>query len=324
MRPGVEKFDPSGEGRCAMPDDADLVRAARAGDPAGLGLLLERHRAGMRAVAVAVLGWGPDADDAVQDAMLTALRRLDQLRDPAAVGPWLRAVTRNAARMRLRSPPPRRADEPRAPDPTPDELVDRHALRDWVWSALDTLTEPLQTAVLLRHFTDAGSYEQIAAACDIPVGTVRSRLHEARRRLTGRLLATSPIDASGVPGARGRAAVDLLAAAPRGEFRSALTDLAAPDLVLVGPQGQRARGPDLLVHIMDTDLAAGVRQRVRRVTAGSRVTILECDLLNPPWDPEHCPPGVLWLLRTDGGRISGVRLFHPVPSRTPADPDAAG
>jgi hypothetical protein len=202
--------------------------------------------------------------------------------------------------------------EPPAADPTPDELIDRHGLRDWIWSALDTLSEPLQAAVLLRHFTDAGSYEQIAAACGVPVGTVRSRLHEARRRLTGHLLSTSPIEATGVAGARGRAAVDLLAAAPHGGFRAALGELAAPDLVLVGPQGQRGRGPDLLVHIMDSDLGAGVRQRVGRVTAGSRVTILECDLVSPPWDPEHCPPGVLWLMRTGGGRIREVRLYHPV------------
>jgi RNA polymerase sigma-70 factor (ECF subfamily) len=300
-----------------MPGDAELVRAVRSGDPTSLGMLLERHRAGMRAVAVAVLGWGPDADDAVQDAMVSALRHLDRLRDPAAVGPWLRAVARNAARMRIRSAPPTvpHHREPPSTAPTPEETVDRHALRDWVWSALDTLSEPLQTAVLLRHFTDCCSYDRIAAACDVPVGTVRSRLNEARRRLTARLLTTSPDDVSTVAtDARGRDAVDLLAAAPGGGFRSALADLAAPDLVLVGPQGQRDRGFDLLVHIMDTDLDAGVRQRVTRVTAGSRVTILECELISPPWDPEHCPPGVLWLLRTGGGRFTGIRLFHPVPS----------
>jgi hypothetical protein len=74
---------------------------------------------------------------------------------------------------------------------------------------------------------------------------------------------------------------------------------------------QRDIGHSLLVQIMDSDLAAGVRQRPRQVTAGRRLTLLECDLVSPPWDPEHCPPGVLWLLHLDDDRIRRVRLFHP-------------
>jgi len=50
-----------------------------------------------------------------------------------------------------------------------------------------------------------------------------------------------------------------------------------------------------------------------RPPAGRRVTILECDLLSPPWDPEHCPPGVLWLMRLSGDGIERIRLFHPQP-----------
>jgi hypothetical protein len=81
--------------------DAELVTAALGGDASCLGLVLERHRADMRAVAVARLGYGPSADDAVQDAMVTALRRLPELRYPAKVGPWLRAIVRNACRMQV-------------------------------------------------------------------------------------------------------------------------------------------------------------------------------------------------------------------------------
>jgi len=150
-----------------VPGDAELVAAARSGDAASFGALLERHRAGMRAVALSLLGWGPDAEDVVQDAMLVALQRLGGLRDPAAVGPWLKAITRNAARMRLRSandetPLGEQAQDVVSRAPTPQEILDDHALRDWVWSALETLSEPLQVAVLLRYFTQVGSYGQIA------------------------------------------------------------------------------------------------------------------------------------------------------------------
>ena len=302
------------------PDDGDLVTAARGGEPAALGLLLERHRAGMRAVAVSLLGWGPDAEDAVQDAMLVALRRIGDLRDPAAAGSWLQAVTRNGCRARLR----RRRLEGWVSDPDavaavadgPEQAVEEHALRDWVWSALESLPEPLQVTVLLRYFTEARSYEQIAAACEVPVGTVRSRLHEARRRLTERLLAQPSgggTDSAALAARRRRDAEDLLAAAPRGDFRQALAALAVPGLRLIGPQGQQGYGQELLVQIMESDLRAGVRQRLAAVTAGQRVTILECDLHSPPWDPGHCPPGALWLMRLSGDGIERIRLFHPEP-----------
>jgi RNA polymerase sigma factor (sigma-70 family) len=299
--------------------DAELARAAQGGDAASLGLLLERHRAGMRAVAIGLLGWGPDADDAVQDAMLVAVRRLGDLRDPAASGPWLRAVVRNEARMRLRARRPERpltgADlDVRAPEPTPEEVLDGVALRDWVWAAVETLSEPLQVVVLLRYFSGVTSYRQLAAVCGVPVGTVRSRLSEARRRLATALPASAASahpDTADLASRRARDAHALIGSAAGGGFPAALAEPAHPELELTGPQGQRDVGHGLLVRIMDADLAAGVRQRPRQVTAGRRLTLLECDLVSPPWDPEHCPPGVLWLLHLDGDRIRRVRLFHP-------------
>jgi RNA polymerase sigma factor (sigma-70 family) len=176
--------------------DADLVEAARRGDAACAGALLARHRAAMHAVAVSLLGWSPDAEDAVQDAMLTALQRIGELRDASAAGPWLKAITRNNARMRLRSPD---RTEPASTDldswpsrePSAEDLLDQHAMRDWLWSALETLSEPLHITVLLRYFTDSSSYQQIAAICGVPVGTVRSRLNEARRRLTAALVSSA-------------------------------------------------------------------------------------------------------------------------------------
>jgi hypothetical protein len=61
-------------------------------------------------------------------------------------------------------------------------------------------------------------------------------------------------------------AESLISSAARGEFAQALAALALPHLHLTGPQGQRDRDRDLLVHIMDGDLSAGVQQQLVRVT----------------------------------------------------------
>ena len=121
----------------------------------------------------------------------------------------------------------------------------------------------------------------------------------------------SETDFDALAAGRRRDAEDLLASAPRGDFRRALAALAVPGLRLIGPQGQQGYGHELLVQIMESDLLAGVRQRLAAVTAGQRVTILECDLFSPPSDPGHCPPGVLWLIRSSGDGIERIRLFHP-------------
>jgi RNA polymerase sigma-70 factor (ECF subfamily) len=309
------------------PTDEELVRTAQDGNPVGLGMLLERHRAGMQAVALSLLGYSPEAQDAVQDAMLIALQRLGELRDPAAAGPWLRAIVRNACRMRLRAAQTDLAGDPDlllvpSDAPTPEEALDRHALRDWVWQALQELSEPLQVVLLLRYFSGITAYEQIAALCGVPIGIVRSRLHQARQKLGAALLVTAGAahdDAATLLARRRRDVAQLFTAAERGQFGAALAASWSPELALVGPQGQRGRGVQTMIQIMESDLDAGVRQWPVDVTASQRFTVIEADLLSPPWDPEHCPPRVVWLLTLRDGQVEQVRLFHFHPAL--ASPD---
>lgn len=175
--------------------DATLTRAAQSGEVAALGLLLERHRAGMRAVAVSILGPGADADDVMQDAALTALLRIGDVRDPEAVGAWLRTIVRNAGRQVLREAVVvRPVDELplRSTDLGPEQWLERNALRDWVWEALEELSPVLRMPLVLRHFATGGtSYERIAEVCGVPVGTVRSRLNRGRAQLAAALAATA-------------------------------------------------------------------------------------------------------------------------------------
>ena len=202
------------------PEDVLLTRAAQSGEVAALGLLLERHRAGMRAVALSILGSGPDADDVMQDAALTALLRIGDVRDPEAVGAWLRMIVRNAGRLVLREAVVVRpmAELPlRSTYMGPEQWLERNALRDWVWEALDELSPVLRMPLVLRYFaTGVTSYERIAEVCGVPVGTVRSRLSQGRTKLAAALAATADAP-HGDAGQRVRAsrveAHELLAAA---------------------------------------------------------------------------------------------------------------
>jgi RNA polymerase sigma-70 factor (ECF subfamily) len=273
----------------------------------------------MQAVALSLLGYGLEAQDAVQDAMLIALHRIGEVREPNAAGSWLRTLTRNSCLMRLRTSQREVVDEDLllalpADTPSPEQALDRHALRDWIWRALEELSEPLRLVVLLRYFSGVSAYSQIAALLGIPVGTVRSRLSEAKRKLGAALLATASIahdDVTLLTSRRRREIADLFTAAEHGQVSGAFADIWAYDLELIGPQGQTSRSRETLMRIMESDLEAGVRQRVVEVTANEQFTIIESNLLSPPWDPQHCPTGVVWLLTLHDHRVRRVRLFHP-------------
>jgi RNA polymerase sigma-70 factor (ECF subfamily) len=301
------------------PSDEELTVRAQSGDPTALGLLLARYQGDMRAVALGVLGFSSDADDAVQDACLIALRRIGDVRDPAAIGPWLRTVVRNASRMRLRQATGELPlDDPLnvpANSPTPEQVVDSHALRDWIWQAMGDLPEPLQLTLMLRHFSETNSYEQIAAATGVPVGTVSSRLNQARTKMAGALRAASDLahdDSAKLTAARHREGVETLEAAARGRFADVVADHWSADVELHGGMGEHG-GRDLLLRSMDRDLEAGIRQRLVRTTASRAITIWENELISPPDDPDHCPPAVTWILSERGGEVSRLRLFFPVP-----------
>lgn len=220
------------------PTDEELTRRAQAGETGALGLLLARHQAPMRAVAMSLLGYGPDAEDVVQDAALTALRRIGDVRDPAAVGAWLRAIVRNAARMRLRvtreTPGLDGLDQlhPCDHEPShPERVVEQHAMRDWIWDAVEELPEQLRLVLMLRHFSGITSYQEIAAACEIPVGTVRSRLNQARAKLAQVLLSTATQahdDASALTEDSRQEALVTLQGAARGDLPREIAELWRP------------------------------------------------------------------------------------------------
>ena len=72
-----------------------------------------------------------------------------------------------------------------------EEELERHALADWLWSAIDALPERQRLTVILRYFGPSRSYEEIAQIAAVPIGTVRSRLNAARCTLADRLCATA-------------------------------------------------------------------------------------------------------------------------------------
>lgn len=297
--------------------DTELTRAAQSGDTGSLGVLLARHEAGMRAVALGMIGYGPDTDDVVQDAALVAVLRITDVRNPAAVGPWLRAVVRNECRMRLRS---RHVGDQGgeilsalpSDDPMPDQLIDRQMLQDWVWHAIEELSPSLRVVAMLRYFSDVSSYEQIAAVCGLPIGTVRSRLSQVRVKLTAGLSATAEHvheNASAKHEICRQDAVDTLTAANRGTF-SGLTDRLSPHIEVIQPRGDRG-GAKLLLTNLQAEHEKGIRRRPVNVVVGGDVVIWETELIDSSDNSTGSPSAAAWVMSLDpNGLVRQMRLFE--------------
>lgn len=320
-------------GRPAMPAQADgeLARAARAGDTTALGALLERHRAVMLAEALRLTREPAAAQDAVQEACLIAVRRIDALRDPDAARAWLLAVVRRACLMAWRAAPGGLGGLP-GEDPVadrrerPDVQLERAASDDWLWTAIGRLSEPLRTTVLLRYFSDWSSYATIADVLGVPVGTVRSRLHVARERLAAELELVVDAAHADVSAARGRQEHEFRAAADelnRGSCR-ALVGAFADDARATFTDGTTAYGRAAIRTSLESDLAAGTQMHVARVLVSGSITVVEAELVSAPGSAGRCPPTTCQVHARPHGRTAEVRLHFTPRESVNAPAPAAG
>ncbi|WP_369076668.1 RNA polymerase sigma factor [Winogradskya consettensis] len=265
-----------------------------------------------------MLGGAPDAEDACQDAAIIAMVRIGDLRDPEAARAWLHSIVRNSCKMLLRARRPvpvgLAGQDLVAPEAeNPEAVIDRNANRDWVWHAMGQLTPATQLVAMLRYFTDRSSYEEIATACGTPVGTVRSRLSEARRQL-----AASLPQATGEPHSdtealtlnRREEAAEILAAPRRLAPLAAAHRRWADDLVWFWPGGERTVGFDRLFEVFRRDYERGVTYKLNDVVAAPGTTIWTAEFVCPPDTPRQCPPSAVWLLREKQGRVAECRFSY--------------
>lgn len=153
-----------------------LVLRSQAGDPEAFTELVARYAPRLRAFLLKMIG--DDAEDALQEAWIDVFRGLGKLRDLGAFPAWLFRIARDRAYQRLRrkGPPTRPLEDVDAPAEEVEEEL------DVLQGSLEELA-PEQREVVWLRYMERMSYERIAEAVGCGVGTVRSRLHYAKRAL---------------------------------------------------------------------------------------------------------------------------------------------
>ncbi len=176
---------------------SDTVRAAQRGDGAAFGRLVERYQRAVYATAFRRLGNHAEAQELCQEVFLQALQKLGQLRDPRCFGGWLRSI---AQRMAINRAVRRAPLMPAEADAIEGRCVEyRTPLRNVLARERDTAVRrglrrlrAMDRDTLVAFYFDGRSLVEMSEKFDSPVGTIKRRLHVARKRLAKELEALAP------------------------------------------------------------------------------------------------------------------------------------
>lgn len=172
-------------------EDVQWIEATLSGDRGAFGRLVQKYQDRLYSAMVQVTQSRTEAEDLVQDAFVQAFVKLNSFQGASAFYTWLYRIAMNLAFSRRRR---RRThlsveqsrelagSEPVAPDPPASASLEREEGAQAVHAALAKLSDEHRAILVLREM-EGCDYETIAAMLDLPVGTVRSRLHRARSQL---------------------------------------------------------------------------------------------------------------------------------------------
>jgi RNA polymerase sigma-70 factor, ECF subfamily len=187
---------PASHGAAANRSEADLIRAARAGDAVAFDRLVDAHYRSVYNTAYRMLGSPSPAADATQTTFLRVYEALSSFRGDASFSTWLYRITMNICLDELRrrkNQPLSLTDEDDEGDPAserdmpdlsnePAGTAEQRELQTIVHEAIGRLSEDFRTVIVLYDIRGL-SYQEISEALDIPLGTVKSRLNRARLAL---------------------------------------------------------------------------------------------------------------------------------------------
>lgn len=175
------------------PDDPSLVEALRRGEPDAFERLVLAYQHRVFSIALRVLGNRGDAEEVAQEVFLRVHRSIGRFRGEAKLSTWLYAITSRLCFNRLKSPG-RGARQ--VGEAALDRIANGHAdpgatleageMEAALHRAIAELDDERRIVVVLRDLHGL-AYEEIAAALELPLNTVRSRLHRARMELKERL-----------------------------------------------------------------------------------------------------------------------------------------
>lgn len=178
--------------------DALVVEKVIGGDAASYELLIRKYQSKLFSTVLHMVKNRELAEDIVQESFLRAFRKLDTLNNRSQFYPWIKRIALNMALNHFEKE--KRVLDVESDDDdessffenissgeSPEELTLKEEMKRYVRMFVDSLPDRLRVVIILREVEDM-SYEEIAEMLNIPLGTVRSRLFNARNIIKERLI----------------------------------------------------------------------------------------------------------------------------------------
>ena len=166
--------------------EQEIIIKAQNGSAEAFGLLVNAYSKRIYRAAYGFLRNMDDATDIVQEVFLRAFKNLASFDPKRPMYPWLYRIARNLCLNKIQHKEYGNSGLPdwelRGPAKTPEEITMRNHDEEHLYHSIRRLSNPYREIIQLKHFQEC-SYQEIADILDIPIGTVMSRLYNARKKL---------------------------------------------------------------------------------------------------------------------------------------------
>lgn len=288
-------------------------------EKANFNELFYRYNAQVRTIALKICGNTAAAEDAVQDAWIAAYTNIHQLRSSDAFLPWLKRIVTNSCYQLLRNDRNILLTES---IPVSDKLIqdsieskfEQVAERDKLYTVLSSLPLHLRQTVMLRYLSGYTSYVDIAAITGVPIGTVRSRLSDSKKKLAS--LLNQQFDPGSNEFKSSQYWNDFYRETCPGIYQhpNLLSDFInhiCNDLNIVFTSGKTVVGKSIFEASVYDDMEHGSRlATVESCITSGDLTLLKVSFENSAEHPSHCPPNSYLTFLREKGKMTRMRLYH--------------
>lgn len=297
----------------------EFVQAAKAGDSSAWNILYRQTEPWLYSIALRICGNTPAAKDAVQDAFMMAYLKLPQLKDPAAFSGWIKKICINSCYRSLQQ---NRFNN--SIDNIPlesdtwwenelDKKIDALSSQTQLFDVMAKLPESLRSTLLLRYYTNYQSYEQIASILCIPVGTVRSRLNQAKIKMQEYWKSVAEINEKHFYEAEDWNRFYLenvgnshYSSVARDKFLNHLNT----NIKFVFSSGKTDYGRGVIARQIEEDICHGSRFGEVNIISNGSISVVEAQNINSVEYPDRCPVSTILVLYRDGKKVTQANLHN--------------
>lgn len=291
------------------------VKDAKAGDGAAWSFLYKYYHPKLFSTALRICGNTPGARDAVQNALITAYLKLGDLKDNSAFGSWIKRILIHSCYRALKNSTGGNSK------PLEEGFVEDETNRkfDWLYSQarlhsiLSKLPEVLHSTIVLRYFSDFQSYDEIANILSVPVGTVRSRLNQAREKLSDLWKDDEHIngDIFRQNGEWNQFYSSTFSALhEHDDYKNRFLNHLQKDIEIIFGKDRRNSGSWLIDKEIHEDRKFGSSFTPVNIFSSGAISIVEVKHFNAPEHPDHCPENSVFVFYRKKDKAVRMNFYH--------------